>query len=85
MPKSVFFEEEKINCLGNELSVRKSAYLSLIGGLIFIMDDHNNFPNWIMILNSMFPSWMMTLNSMFPNWRIIQYFSYWVRDFLALS
>ena len=32
------------------------------------MDDHNNFPNWIMILNSMFPSWMMTLNSMFPCW-----------------
>ena len=34
------------------------------GGLVFIMDDHDNFPNWIMILNSMFPNWMMTLNSM---------------------
>ena len=38
------------------------------GGLVFIADDHDNFPNWIMILNSMFPNWMMTLNSMFPNW-----------------
>ena len=38
------------------------------GGLIFIVDDLDNFPNWIMILNSMFPNWMMTLNSMFPNW-----------------
>ena len=37
------------------------------GGLIFIMDDHDNFPNWIMILNSIFPSWMMILNSMFPS------------------
>ena len=36
------------------------------GGLVFIADDHDNFPNWIMILNSMFPNWMMTLNSMFP-------------------
>ena len=38
------------------------------GGLVFIVDDHDSFPNWIMILNSMFPNWMMTLNSMFPNW-----------------
>ena len=38
------------------------------GDLVFIVDDHDNFPNWIMILNSMFPNWMMTLNSMFPNW-----------------
>ena len=38
------------------------------GGLVFIVDDHDNFPNWFMILNSMFPNWMMTLNSMFPNW-----------------
>ena len=38
------------------------------GSLVFIVDDHDNFPNWIMILNSMFPNWMMTLNSMFPNW-----------------
>ena len=40
----------------------------LWGGLVFIMDDHDNFPNWMMTLNSMFPSWMMTLNSMFPCW-----------------
>ena len=38
------------------------------GDLVFIVDDHDNFPNWIVILNSMFPNWMMTLNSMFPNW-----------------
>ena len=41
------------------------------GGLVFIMDDHDNFPNWIMILNSMFPNWMMTPNSMFPSRRMI--------------
>ena len=41
------------------------------GDLVFIMDDHDNFPNWIMILNSMFPNWMMTLNSMFPSRRMI--------------
>ena len=51
------------------------------GGLIFIMDDHDNFPNWIMILNSMFPNWMMTLNSMFPSRRMI---SHWVGDFMSL-
>ena len=39
------------------------------GDLVFIMDDHDNFPNWIMILNSMFPNWMMTLNSMFSSRR----------------
>ena len=31
MPKSVLSEEEKINCLGNEFSVRKSTYLSPMG------------------------------------------------------
>ena len=41
------------------------------GDLIFIVDDHDKFPNWIMILNSMFPNWMMTLNSMFPSRRMI--------------
>ena len=41
------------------------------GGLVFIVDDHDNFPNWIMILNSMFPNLMMTLNSMFPSRRMI--------------
>ena len=59
----------------------------LWGGLVFIMDDHDNSPNWIMILNSMFSNWIMILNSMFPNWmmtlnsmfpslRMIQYFSH---------
>ena len=57
----------------------------LLGGLVFIMDDHNNFPNCIMILNGMFPSWMMTLNSMFHCLRMIQYFSHWVEDTLPLS
>ena len=46
-------------------------YLSPMGGLVFIVDDHDNFPNWIMILSSMFPNWMMTLNSMFPSRRMI--------------
>ena len=54
----------------------------LRGGLVFRMDGHDNFPNWIIILNNMFPSWMMTLNNMFPSWRMIQYFSHYVGDFL---
>ena len=29
------------------------------GDLVFIMDDHDNFPIWIMIMNSMFPNWRM--------------------------
>ena len=66
MPKSVLSEEEKINCLGNEFSVW--------GGLVFIMDDHDNFP-----------SWMITLNSIFPYWRMIRYSSHWVRYFISLS
>ena len=74
---SQFFPgEEKINYLGNEFSVRSLRTFHLRGGLVFIMDDHDNFPNWIMIPNSMFPSWIMTLNSMFPNLRMIQYFSH---------
>ena len=88
--------EENINCLGNEVLCICLRTFHLWGGLVFIMDDHDNFPNWIMILNSMFPnwimilnsmfsSWMMTLNSMFPSWRMIQYFSHWVGDFLSLS
>ena len=32
------------------------------GGLVFIVGDHDNFPNWIMTLNSMFPNRMMTLS-----------------------
>ena len=48
------------------------------GDLVFILDDHDNFPNWIMILNSMFPNWMITQNSMFPSRRMIQYLSHWI-------
>ena len=48
------------------------------GGLVFIVDDHDNFPNWIMILNSMFPNWMVTLKSMFPSRRMIQCVSHWI-------
>ena len=43
-------------------------------GLVFIMDDHYNFPNWMMIQNDIFPCWM-----------IIRNFSHWVGDFLSLS
>ena len=94
---SQFFPmKENINYLGNEVLYVSLRTFHLWGGLVFIMDDHDNFHNWIMILNSMFPSWMMTLNSMFPCWmmtlnniflcwRMIQYFSHWVRDFLSLS
>ena len=58
--------EEKINCLENEFFVHMSVYLSLMGWSGIYMDDHDNFLNWMMTLNSMFPSLMMTLNSMFP-------------------
>ena len=65
---SQFFpEEEKINCLENEVLCISLRIFHLWGGLVFIMDDHDNFLNWIMILNSMFSSLMMTLNNMFPN------------------
>ena len=69
---SQFFPvEENINWLGNEVLCICLRTFHLWGGLVFIRDDHDNFPNWIMILNSMFPSWRMTLNSMFPCWRMI--------------
>ena len=32
-----------------------SAYLSPMGGLVFIMDDHDNFPSWMMTQNNIFP------------------------------
>ena len=67
MPKSVLSGEEKINYLGNEFSVRTFHRL---GGLVFIIDDHDNFP-----------SWMITLNSIFPCWKKIRYSSHWVGDF----
>ena len=44
---SQFFPvEEKINCLGNEFFVRT---FHRWGDMVFIMDDHDNFPNWMMI------------------------------------
>ena len=44
---SQFFSvEEKINCLGNEFFVRTFHQW---GDLVFIMDDHDNFPSWIII------------------------------------
>ena len=92
--RQFFPVEDNINCLGNEVLCICLRTFHLWGDLIFIMDDHNNFSNWIMILNSMcrmmtlnsmFPYWMMTLNSMVPCWRMIQYFYHWVGDFIFLS
>ena len=88
--------EENINFLGNEVLCICLRTFHLWSDMVFIMDNHDNFSNWIIILNSMFPSWMMTLNNMFhswimtlnnifPSWRMIQYLSHWVGDFLSLS
>ena len=77
--------EEKINRLGNEVFCISLHIFHLWGGLVFIMDDYDDFPNWMMTLNSMFPSWMMILNNMLPSWRMKQYFYHWVGDFLSLS
>ena len=74
MPKSVLSGGREDQLLREGSFVHKSAYLSLMGGPVFIMDDHDNFPNW-----------MVTLNSMFPCWKVIRYFSHWVGDFLSLS
>ena len=63
---SQFFPvEENINYLGNEFLCICLRPFHLWGSLVFIMDDYDNFPNWIMILNSMFPNWIMILNSEF--------------------
>ena len=49
---SQFFPvEEKINCLGNEFLCVPSP----MGGLVFIMGDHDNFPGRMMIRNDTFP------------------------------
>ena len=69
-----FLVEEKINCLGTEVLCISLRTFHRWGGLVFIMDDHDNFP-----------SWMMTHNSIFPCWRMIRYFSHWVGDFISLS
>ena len=42
-------EEEKINCLENEFFVVSMRCFHRWGDLVFIMDDHDNFPSWIMI------------------------------------
>ena len=62
---SQFFPmEEKTNCLGSMFCVCLHTFYRW-GGLVFIMDDHDNFPNL-----------MMTQNSIFPCWRMIQYSSH---------
>ena len=72
---SQFFPvEEKINCLGNEVLCICLRTFHRWGGLIFIMDDHDNFP-----------SCMMIKNNIFPCWRMIRYSSHLVGDFLSLS
>ena len=60
--------KENINCLGNEVLCICLCTFHRWGGLIFIVGD---FPNWIMILNSIFSSWMITLNSIFHSWRML--------------
>ena len=40
-----FMVEEKINCLGNEFLV---CTFHRWGDLVFIMDDHDNLPSWVM-------------------------------------
>ena len=63
---SQFFPVEgEINCLGNEVLCICLRTFHRWGGLVFIMDDHDNFP-----------SWMMTHNNIFPCWRMIRYSSH---------
>ena len=82
---SQFFPvEKKINCLENEILCVCLRTFHLWGNPVFIMDDHDNFSNWMVTLNSMFPSRVMTPNNMFPCWRVIQYFSHGIGDFLSL-
>ena len=45
----LFPVEEKIDCLENEFLCVCLRTFHRWGGLIFIMDDHDNFPSWIMI------------------------------------
>ena len=57
---SQFFPvEEKINCLGNEVLCICLRTFHRWGDLVCIMDDHDNFPSWIMTQNSIFPFWRM--------------------------
>ena len=48
MPK-FFPVEEKIHCLGNEVLCISLCNFHQWGDLVFIMDDHDNFPSWMMI------------------------------------
>ena len=53
---SQFFPvEENINCLGNEVLCVSLRTFHRWGDLVFIMDDHDNFPSWMMTLNNIFP------------------------------
>ena len=71
-----FLVEEKINCLENEFLCVCLRTFHLWGDSVFIMDDHDNFPNLMVRLNSVFPSRVMTPNNMFPCWRVMRYFSH---------
>ena len=73
MPKSVLSGGREVQLLGNEVLCISLRTFHRWGGPVFIMNDHDNFP-----------SWMMTHNSIFPCWRMIRYSSHWVRDFLSL-
>ena len=53
---SQFFPvEKKINCLGNEVLYICLRTFHRWSDLVFIMDDHDNFPSWMMTHNSIFP------------------------------
>ena len=56
MPKSVLSSGRKDQLLRKWIFVRT---FHRWGVLVFIMGDHDNFPNWMMIRNSTFPCWMM--------------------------
>ena len=54
-----FLVEEKINYLGNEVLCICLHTFYRWGGLVFIMEDHDNFPSWMMTQNNIFPCWKM--------------------------
>ena len=58
------------------------------------MDDHDNFPSWMMIwiflplgeeFSFLIVNQLKKIIDNFPSWMMIPYFSHWVRDFLSLS
>ena len=51
----LFPVEVNIICLENEVLCICMRTFHRLGGLVFIMDDHDNFPSWMMTLNSIFP------------------------------